>query len=411
MQPAVSPVLICLLPSLVLLPRLVILKDLAGAEALLSAVGGASWTLALRLYQAMRADNVQNPVFSPLLLGSSLSAVGRGAKGTTAGQFQDILGASSLPTPEQDKALASVYGANGTSFRLHSSSALFAGSATALDASFLKEAQTRFRVDHVVLGWEDKRATREALHTWARGGMGNADAAQLTGELEVKSGAVVLANALNFKGFWDKGFEDDEQDLRSFLGTTYTKVPMMHKSGIYRHYEDMKNMVQVVELGLWGGRSSMILLLPFHAESLIRLDKILTQELLVEWLGKLTEQSMAISLPRMRLNSALSLQKYLSSLGLTDAWDVQKADFSAAAGQVANLGRLHLGGVLHWASLELCPESGQDNGQVEDKAIKRPKLFYADHAFIILVKDNTTGALLLMGALDHTKEPMLHDEL
>ncbi|RXN21490.1 serpin H1-like protein [Labeo rohita] len=101
--------------------------------------------------------------------------------------------------------------------------------------------------------------------------------------------------------------------------------------------------------------------------------------------------------------------KQLAALGLVDAWNETSADFSA----VSSLGRgkLHLGAVLHWTSLELAPESGSKDGMHEDEDVEKPKIFYADHSFIILVRDNSTGALLMVGALDHTDGPAIHDEL
>lgn len=100
-------------------------------------------------------------------------------------------------------------------------------------------------------------------------------------------------------------------------------------------------------------------------------------------------------------------QKQLFALGLTDAWDQKLADFSG----VSDKGKLHLGGVLHWASLELASQAGKGDTDLEEENIEKPKLFYADHPFIIFVRDNATGALLLMGALDHAEGEALHDEL
>lgn len=83
----------------------------------------------------------------------------------------------------------------------------------------------------------------------------------------------------------------------------------MHVStGVYRHYEDLENMVQVLELGLWGGKASMVLLLPFHVESLDRLERRLTLEQLEKWLGKLSSISLALFLPRVNVSSTVSLQ-------------------------------------------------------------------------------------------------------
>uniref|UniRef100_A0AAY4BJJ4 Serpin domain-containing protein n=1 Tax=Denticeps clupeoides TaxID=299321 RepID=A0AAY4BJJ4_9TELE len=186
-------------------------------------------------------------------------------------------------------------------------------------------------------------------------------------------------------------------DLRTFLGTKYTKIPMMHRAGIYRHYEDMENMLQVLEVDLKGGNMSMLLLLPFHVESLSRLDRLLSEELMAKWLERLTEQSIAISLP----NGIVQGLTQLAALGLKDAWDQKMADFSgldAMKGQEA----LHLRDVLHWSSMEL---------EEEDEQVEKPKLFYADHSFLLLVRDKASGALLLMGALDLAEGPGLHDEL
>ncbi|XP_016141178.1 serpin H1-like [Sinocyclocheilus grahami] len=190
-----------------------------------------------------------------------------------------------------------------------------------------------------------------------------------------------------FVGFWDRGFYHENQDLRSFLGTRYTKVPMMHRSGVYRHYEDMENMVQVLELGLWEGKASMVLLLPFHVENLARLDRLLTQDRVEKWLEKLNSTSMALSLPRTKISSTVSLQCFPYRL------------MTLLASQTFVL-------------LQAMREGEKASGSMhEDEDVEKPKIFYADHSFIILVRDNSTGALLMIGALDHTDGPAIHDEL
>lgn len=70
-------------------------------------------------------------------------------------------------------------------------------------------------------------------------------------------------------------------------------------------------------------------------------------------------------------------------------------------------GKLHLGGVLLWASLELAPQAGKGGTDVDENG-EKPKLFYGDHPFVSFVRDNTTGALLLMGALDQAEGDMMN---
>ncbi|XP_039677974.1 serine (or cysteine) peptidase inhibitor, clade H, member 2 isoform X2 [Perca fluviatilis] len=348
-------------------------------------LGDPSWALGLHLYQALRSDSISvNTLFSPLLVASSLGALDGGSAGTTSSQLKDLI---KTPSPSKagahtgdllSQALKSFTAANGTSFHLHTSSALFSKQAPPVSQAFVKESQARFRLLHHPLGKGDSTADLKQLHGWAKAGLGGLEGAPLAAYIQAKAGALILANALHFKG-------------------------------LYRHHEDIENMVQVLEAPLCGGKASVVLLMPFHVESLARLEKLLTLELLSKWLEKTNITSVSISLPVTNITSTLSLQKQLSALGLTDAWDQKVADFSGVSDK--GKGKLHLGGVLHWASLELAAQAGKGDADLEEENIEKPKLFYADHPFIIFVRDNTTGALLLMGALDHVEGEALHDEL
>lgn len=74
-------------------------------------------------------------------------------------------------------------------------------------------------------------------------------------------------------------------------------------------------------------------------------------------------------------------------------------------------GKLHLGAVLQWTSLELDHVSGSKDDVHEDQHGEKPKRLYADHSFIVIVRDDITGALLMIGALDQTEGPSVHNEL
>ncbi|XP_054907145.1 serine (or cysteine) peptidase inhibitor, clade H, member 2 [Poeciliopsis prolifica] len=377
-------------------------------------VNDPSWTLGVRLYQALRSDpSSVNTLFSPLLLASSLEAASEGSGGKTAEQIRELLkppsGTKEAVGELLSLALTSLVKANGTSFQIHTSSGVFTKQAPAISQAFAKEIQSRFRLQHRTLGEGDAKADLKQLHEWAEAALSGKEMAPLEAEIKAKAGAMILTNALHFKGLWQWELSEESADRRTFLGKKYTKVIMMHRAGRYRFHEDVENMVQVLETTLWGGKASLVLLLPFHVENLARLDKLLTPELLSKWLERTAVTGVALSLPKANITSSLSLQKHLSSLGLSDAWDQKAADFSRMSDK--SKGKLHLGGALHWASLELDPTAGEQDADLEEENIERPKLFYADHPFIIFVRDNATGALLLMGALDNVEEELLHDEL
>uniref|UniRef100_A0A4W4FHL4 Serine (or cysteine) peptidase inhibitor, clade H, member 2 n=1 Tax=Electrophorus electricus TaxID=8005 RepID=A0A4W4FHL4_ELEEL len=192
----------------------------------------------------------------------------------------------------------------------------------------------------------------------------------LTQRPDAKEGATILANTWCSKEpfpfalwFWDRCFDQENQDLRFFLGTKYSKVCMMHRAGKQSAYDDVENMELELELGLCGGQSDFY--------------------------------------------SSLFLQEQLAVLGVEDAWDPKVADFSALYGR--GKGTLHLGSVVHWAFLELASESGGEDGTSEDEHVEKPKLFYADHSFIVLVKEYSMGLCRAGQAL--TDGPTVRDRL
>ncbi|KAI4808462.1 hypothetical protein KUCAC02_000521 [Chaenocephalus aceratus] len=212
-------------------------------------------------------------------------------------------------------------------------------------------------------------------------------------------------------GLWEREFSEGGKDLRAFLGKKYTKEMMMHRAGLYRYHED----VQVGSGGapMWGqGQHGAPRALPCggsgevgeapdpraadqsaargqhhqHAQSEGSSDTWSVSQRVVA--SHSSAQSHAHT--HTCSHPAPGEACHQTVLGWTEAWD-QKGK-----------GKLHLGGVLHWASLELTPQAGKGGSDV-DENVEKPKL-----SFIFFVRDNTTGALLLMGALDQAEGDMMN---
>lgn len=170
----------------------------------ISSLHHPTWSLGLQLYRSIRIGaSKTNTIISPLLLANSLLALGGGANGSTVAQFHDLLRITKNEKAVGEaltRALKSVREANGTSYTLHSSSALFSKQAPELEKSFLEKLQTHFGLQHVALEDVQKETDMEMLQSWAKSGMDGEEAAALEQTLETKPGAVILANALRFKG-------------------------------------------------------------------------------------------------------------------------------------------------------------------------------------------------------------------
>lgn len=107
-------------------------------------------------------------------------------------------------------------------------------------------------------------------------------------------------------------------------------------------------------------------------------------------------------------NCLAFFQKHLAELGLTEAVDKTKADLSNISGKKD----LYLSNVFHASNLELDVEGNPiDTSIFGTEKLRNPKLFYLDHPFIFLVKDNKTNSIMYIGRVVRPNGDKMRDEL
>ncbi len=145
----------------------------------------------------------------------------------------------------------------------------------------------------------------------------------------------------------------------------------------------------------------MIVLLPKKVDGLRELEDKLTVETLREWTSGLWRREVQVFLPRLRLGCRYRLAKTLKAMGMTDAFDGTKADFSGMDGRV---NWLYIYKVFHNAFIDV-NEEGAEAAAATAVIMKArsprmpspPATFRADHPFIFLIRENNTGSLLFLG--------------
>ncbi|XP_067903434.1 serpin H1-like [Heterodontus francisci] len=369
--------------------------------------------LALNLYKTMIKDrklSSENLLFSPVVVASSLGVMSLGAKDKTAKQVKSLLNINLRddafhPTFSELFNEVSNETARNTTWKI--GSRLYGPSSVRFQDDFVQKSKTHYRHDHSKINFRDKRSSIQSINEWAsqttEGKLG-----EITKDVSNIDGALFV-NAMYFKPHWDERFHDSMVDKRGFMVTrTHTvSVPMMHRTGLYNYYEDEVNEVQIIEMPLAHKYSSMIFIMTHHIEPLDRIEKLLTKEQLNVWFSKLKKHAVGISLPKVNIEVSHELQKHLQELGLTEAVDKNKADFSGITGKKD----LHLSNMLHATAIEWNIEGNPFDMDLHTREeMKSPKLFYADHPYIFLVRDNKTNSILLIGKLVKPKWNN-HDEL
>ncbi|KAJ6664860.1 hypothetical protein lerEdw1_005832 [Lerista edwardsae] len=372
-----------------------------------------SATLAFNLYHVMAKEkDMENILVSPVVVASSLGLVSLGGKAGTASQAKALLSADKLNDDYLHSGLSELLSelSNATARNVtwKIGSRLFGPSSISFADDFVKSSKKHYNYEHAKINFRDKRSALKTINEWAAQTT-DGKLPEVTKDVEKMDGALIV-NAMFFKPHWDESFHHKMVDNRGFMVTrSFTVgIPMMHRTGLYKYYEDEAEKLQIVEMPLAHKLSSMIFIMPNHVEPLERVEKLLTREQLKTWLGKLKKRAVAVSLPKTSLEVSHDLHKHLADLGLTEAVDKNKADLSKISGKKD----LYLSNVFHATALEWDTEGNPFDADIYGREeMKSPKLFYVDHPFIFLIKDNKSNSILFIGRLVRPKGDKMRDEL
>ncbi|XP_068456447.1 serpin H1a [Clinocottus analis] len=369
--------------------------------------------LAFKLYQKMAKEKgLENILISPVVVASSLGLVALGGKASTAAQVKTLLNAAKVKDEQLHSGLAEllteVSDPKTRNVTWKIGNRLYGPSSVTFVEEFVKSSKKHYNCDQSKINFRDKKSAVSSINEWAAKST-DGKLPEVTKDVEQTDGAMIV-NAMFFKPHWDEQFHHKMVDNRGFmLPNSFTiSVEMMHRTGLYGFYTDKTNKLNILSMPLAHKKSTVLLIMPHQVEPLQRLEKMLTKKQLDTWMGKLQETAVAVSLPKVSMEVSHNLQKHLGELGLTEAVNKSKADLSRMSGKKD----LYLAGVFHASAMEWDIDGNEmDTSIFGTDKLKNPKLFYADHPFIFLVKDQKTNSILFIGRMARPKGEKMRDEL
>ena len=209
---------------------------------------------------------------------------------------------------------------------------------------------------------------------------------------------LALANAIHLKASWESPFKVGRTAEAPFTTSEGGEVTarFMHQTEVLR-YAGMDD-VQVLSLPYRDGRVSMVILLPRKKGGLEDLEERLDPEQLAAWLSALRPINVHLALPRFEFENSFDLTGTLAEMGMRDAFDRERADFSKMA-EV----QLFISLVLHEAFVSVDEEGTEAAaatavlmtraGAPSEPAVE----FQADHPFLFFIQHRDTGAILFLG--------------
>jgi serpin B len=364
--------------------------------------GNTAFATALYGEAARSAGNV---FVAPASISTALAMTYAGARGETATEMARALHLPTLAPPRIHAAFGALAAAGdgAPGVELATAGALFGQRGYGFLPGFLALLAERYGAGLRQVDFE--AATEEArreINDWV--------AQQTKSRIEglVPEGVLtaltrlVLVNAIYFKGTWAAQFEKRRTRDEPFylLGGGSTRAPLMAQKGDFKLVD--AEGAQVLELPYAGGSLAMVVILPREKDGLSALETKLESGLggWLEQLDQTPPDDVQVFLPRFRIELALRLDEALKHLGMTLAFEQDRADFAGMTGRPD----LCIGAVLHKAFVDVNEEGTTAAAATAVVMMSRslpapPPVFRADHPFVFLIRDKRTKSVLFLGRL------------
>jgi serpin B len=247
----------------------------------------------------------------------------------------------------------------------------------------------------------EREKTRLAINTWVEQKT-NDKIKNLLSQGDLTSMTkLVLVNAIYFYGDWAEPFEKQATQPKEFslMAEHSINVPFMNQQKRYNYYED--SQIQAIEIPYKDNKASMVIFLPIKKTGIPEFEKSFDYKYYQAIIAAFQPSEVSLSLPKFQTNFNIELGATLSEMGMPLAFS-PNADFSGMTGRKD----LCISKVIHQAFINV-DENGTEAAAstavfMKMKAVRmsiEPKIFNADHPFIFLIKDNTTGSILFMGKI------------
>ncbi|XP_028619094.1 serpin B6-like isoform X2 [Grammomys surdaster] len=364
-------------------------------------------TFALKLFRVLGEDISKNVFFSPSSMFSSLAMILMGANGTTASQISQVLSLDKCSSNGRGdvyqgfQSLLTEMNKTNRRHTLKTASSVFVENSFEVLESFKDSCRKLYKAEIENLDFKGApEQSRQHINTWVAKKT-EGDTEELLSPGTVNSNTqLILANAIYFKGNWEKPFNKEDTREMPFKVSKNEKktVQMMFKKSTFKIYYVEEISTTILLLPYIGNGLNMGIMLPDEHVELRMVENQITYKKLIEWMRllKTEEEEVEVFLPRFKLEENYDMKDVLCKLGMTDAFEEGRADFSGISSKQG----LFLSNVVHKCFVEVSEEGTEAAAPTEIVTMESPlspKCLLLDHPFFFLIQDDKSEVILFLG--------------
>lgn len=382
-------------PALTQLPRALTISE--------TTVRDAANAFSFALWNKVNAAQPDTNVFiSPLSASFALGMTMNGAASVTYDQMQSALqfnGAALWDINSGYQSLIALLESLDPGVRMQVANSIWYRNGFPVLPAFLDTTRKYFDATVKGLNFNDAVSSLATINGW----VSNATSGKISSVLSEidPSEMMFLINAIYFKGSWRTQFDPAQTAPATFTSGANTLQPMQLMHLISRVSYAETSTYQAVDLPYGDSAFTMTVLLPKTGTDIETLAASLTPAAWQSLDGSFSAANQVdLSLPRVTLTYARTLNPDLMALGMVEPFDQSGADFTQMAPAPAG-NQLYIGFVQQNSYLDI-NEEGTEAAAVTTvgitaTAVTAPVVMRVDHPYIVVIRERLTGTVLFMG--------------
>ena len=348
----------------------------------------------------INASGKEDYIISPLSMQFLLGMILNGAQGATADEICSVLGYGSgevdavneyvhsllKQLPDMDKQTT-----------LSIANAIFVDDGWPLKDSYVKAVEKNYDAKVSNLDFGNNAASLNAINGWCK--------RQTHGMIdkildEVDPGMLCyLLNAMYFKSQWKEKFSKSATAEESFTKEDGTKkqVKMMKQKEHFSYKEN--DVFQAVKMTYSNGVFAMTVLLPKNGHKVADVTAYLKK---IDWRDERygwENPEVDLWFPRFETKYSIKLNDLLSAMGMPRSFNPDLAEFKAMSDYAGYLSFVKQDAVIKVDEEGTEAAAVSIGGMAKETAAPPMEkvVFHADHPFLYLISENSTGAILFAG--------------
>lgn len=352
----------------------------------------------LDVFRQISEEN--NTLISPLSIVSALGMTANGAKNNTLSEMEKVMHTDLENLNRYLKAYAA-YLPNGEKYKVSIANSIWFKEDKSLrvEETFLQTNKDYYDANIYQVPFDDH--TKDEINEWVSdktSGM----IQKLLEEKPPENAIMYLINALSFDGEWEKIYEDtqisdgtfalesgEKQKVEFMQSMESSYLETDHATGLIKSYQD--------------GKYAFVALLPKANMKMSNFLATLDGENLINLIKNAKAEEVYAKIPKFTVEYSTLLNDPLQHLGMTDAFDGEKADFSRLGN--SEEGNIFISNIIHKTKIEV-NERGTKAGavtsvemKVESARPEEPKKVVLDRPFFYMIIDTEQKLPLFMGTL------------